>query len=665
MTLDMRIFEFKALDPKTGASTKVQCKNNHLFLARNAARVLAAEELGLEFHEVQIDLLKDDLHSTKSAPGQVMLVASDSPPKQGRRFKMHGPNLPISQEIHAEKYRGEGESFREAMGRVASALKDGEDHYREFRDILLDMRFMPAGRVQSAMGSIKSVTPYNCFVSGTIEDSFVAGSGSIMERAKEAATTMRMGGGIGYDFSTLRPRGALIKKLNSRSSGAISFMEIYDAICRCVASSGHRRGAQMGVLRVDHPDIEEFVRAKQNETNLRGFNISIAITDKFMEAVAAGEKFPLTFGGETYREIDAANLWETIMRSTWDWAEPGVLFIDQINRMNNLNYCETIAATNPCGEQPLPPHGACLLGSFNLVKYVKEVYSHPSGEERNFRFDWQLFTQDVHPVVRAMDNVVDRATYPLYEQEKEAKSKRRMGLGVTGLANAAEALGYRYGSPEFLRFENQVLARLARECYAVSAELAEEKGAFPLYSEKFLESKYLEFITAGQSPALFDLIEKNGLRNSHLTSIAPTGTISLCADNVSSGIEPVFSHGYDRTIQTFDGPRVERVDDYGVREFGVKGKTAAEVTAQEHVDALTTASQWVDSAVSKTCNVSPDMPWEDFKAIYFRAWEGGAKGCTTFNSGGKRFGVLNADVEEAEVEKACYVDPETGRRECS
>ena len=573
------------------------------------------------------------------------------------RTRMPGPTLPISEEIHAEKYRGEGEGFRESMNRVANSLKDSEAHYKAFRETLLGMRFMPAGRVQAAMGSTKNVTPYNCFVSGTIEDSFVDGHGSIMARAAEAATTMRMGGGIGYDFSTLRPRGALIKKLQSKSSGPMSFMEIFDAVCKCVASSGHRRGAQMGVLRVDHPDIEEFVRAKQNTDSLNGFNLSIAITDEFMECKDSGRPFPLRFGGEVYREINAADLWETIMRATWDWAEPGVLFIDTINRMNNLWYCETIAATNPCGEQPLPPYGACLLGSFNLVQYI-----HRIGINR-YDFDWDMFGEDIVHVVRAMDNVVDRAIYPMYEQEKEAKSKRRMGLGITGLANAAEALGWSYGSPEFLTFEHNVLKRLACDSYMVSADLAAEKGAFPLYDDRFLESQFLESL---DRPDIIEKIRKHGIRNSHLTSIAPTGTISLAADNVSSGCEPVFSYGYDRTIQTFQGPKVERVDDYGYRVFGVEGKRSEEVTAQEHVAVLCTAARLVDSAVSKTCNVPPDMAWEDFKNIYQAAWEGGAKGCTTFNSGGKRFGILNVTEDETVEEDApaCYVDPLTGLKEC-
>jgi ribonucleoside-diphosphate reductase alpha chain len=574
-----------------------------------------------------------------------------------KKFKMYGPQLPISEEIHSEKYRTGGEDFREAVGRIANALKDNDEHYDKLRDILLDMRFMPAGRIQSAMGSGKSVTPYNCFVSGTIEDSFVEGEGSIMQRATEAATTMRMGGGIGYDFSTLRPRGALIKKLESQSSGPISFMEIYDAICRCVASSGHRRGAQMGVLRVDHPDIIEFIHAKQNQTSLTGFNISIAITDSFMEAVKDGSDFPLVFEGQEYRRVDARDLWEMIMRSTWDWAEPGVIFIDRVNEMNNLKYCETIVATNPCGEQPLPPNGACLLGSFNLVKYIR------THDTIGNYFAWTEFVEDIPAVVRAMDNVIDRATYPLPEQEKEAKSKRRMGLGVTGLANAAEAMGYEYGSTLFLEFEEEVLSELAYRCYMASIELAQEKGAFPLFDRtEYIKSEYLKVIDEGDE--LTRLISSYGIRNSHLISIAPTGTISLCADNVSSGIEPVFSHEYTRTIQTIDGPRKELVQDYGYRVFKVRGKTADKVTADEHVAVLNMASKYSDSAVSKTCNVSPDMPWEEFKAIYFKAWAGGAKGCTTFNSGGKRFGVLVASNEDEEG-SACFIDSETGRRECS
>lgn len=598
--------------------------------------------------------------------------------KQSPETRMYGPKSAAGQAMHAEKYRGEGEDFREAMQRVSSALSDGEDHYRQFRDILLDMRFMPAGRIQAAMGSTKSITPYNCFVSGTIEDSFVEGHGSIMERAKEAAATMRKGGGIGYDFSTLRPHGAMIRKLGSRSSGPMSFMKVYDSVCGCVQSAGHRRGAQMGVLRVDHPDIETFVRSKQNSDSLLNFNISVAVTDRFMQCVKSGEPFPLTFGGETYREINAASLWEQIMRSTWDWAEPGVLFIDRINQMNNLYYCETIAATNPCGEQPLPPYGACLLGSFNLVKYVRpkgRIELVQSGGLQavmtGYEFDWDKFDNDTPAVVRAMDNVVDRAIYPLFEQEKEAKSKRRMGLGVTGLANAIEACGHPYGSAGFLKMQDEILWRLAHNCYSASVELAKEKGSFPLLdAEKYVRSGFMEAVIQDD---IRDGILRHGIRNSHLTSIAPTGTISFCADNVSSGIEPVFSYVVDRTVKTFDGEKQERLYDYGYKEFGVEGVTADKVTAKQHVEVLKSASRLVDSAVSKTCNVSPDMPWADFKAIYEDSWEAGCKGCTTFNSGGKRFGILAAVGENAQGGDdgdeqpqdgaACYVGAD-GIRSC-
>ena len=606
---------------------------------------------------------------------------------------MHGPQVPYSQELHAQKYRGSGESFREAMNRIAAALKDDDQHFADFRDALLGMRFLPAGRIQSAMGSTRQVTPYNCYVSGTINDSFVDGEGSIMVRAAEAAATMRMGGGIGYDFSTLRPRGDLIRKLQSHSSGPISFMHIFDAICKCVASSGHRRGAQMGVMRVDHPDIEEFIHAKQpgkdvqplwdlvaelpegaqkqqlimslqQTLKLTGFNVSVAITDKFMECVASGEPFPLTFEGRTYREVDARALWDAIMRGTWDWAEPGVLFIDAINRMNNLWYCETIAATNPCGEQPLPPYGACLLGSFNLVKYI---YKDGAGR---YAFDWDQYREDIPQVVRAMDNVVDRAIYPLPQQKQEAKDKRRMGLGITGLANAAEALGHEYGSPAFLAFEAEVLDTLRDESYLASAHIAKVKGSFPMFDkDKYLQGQFIKTLRED----VRDAIAKYGIRNSHLTSIAPTGTISLCADNVSSGIEPVFAYSFDRTVVEFSGPRVETVEDYGARVFGVRGKACSRVTVQEHVAALTVAAQRVDSAVSKTCNVPSDISWEDFKNVYVSAWEGGAKGCTTFRLGGKRSGILvvkddgsepEADAPAEEPASQCRIDPATGRHEC-
>jgi len=568
----------------------------------------------------------------------------------------YGPTLSISIELDQMKYRQPGESFKEKCTRIADTLKDNEDHFNKFRNLLLDQSFVPAGRVQASIGAARMATPYNCFVSPTIPDSMKG----IMDVAKYAAETMRLGGGIGYDFSTIRPRGDNIAN-GSVASGPISFMRIFDSVCGTVASAGHRRGAQMGVLRIDHPDIEEFIRAKQNTANLTNFNISIGVTDNFMKAVKDGSGFDLVWGGKKYRTIDARNLWNEIMRSTWDWAEPGVLFIDRINEFNNLNYCETIAATNPCAEQPLPPNGACLLGSFNLVKYLTpKTTLQTSNGGGGWTFDMYRFEEDIAVVVRAMDNIVDRALYPQTEQYEEAIAKRRMGLGVTGVANALEAMGYPYGSDQFLSVLNNILKVFTNTCYKASAVLAMEKGAFPLFNKDlYLQSKFIQRL----DPDVRKLIGMYGIRNSHLTSIAPTGTISLVADNISSGIEPVFSYGFDRTIQTASGPIVERVDDYGVRVLGVHGKTADQCSIDDHLNTLQIASYWMDSAVSKTCNVGDSVNFEDFKDVYMRAFDMGCKGITTFRAAGKRTGILVAAPQEGEG-AACYIDPDTGKKTC-
>ena len=581
-----------------------------------------------------------------------------------------GPQMSLSQEIDKMKYRQEGESFHDKITRIAGALSDNDEHLLDLEDILGEMRFLPAGRVQNAMGSKRVTTAYNCFVSGKIEDSM----NSIMEKAAEAAETMRRGGGIGYDFSFIRPRGDIIHSLSSSSSGPVSFMGIFDAVCQTIASSGHRRGAQMGVLRVDHPDIRHFVSAKRNSDKLTGFNISVGITDVFMEALLSDDdSFDLVFQGKVYETISAKELWEEIMSSTWDWAEPGVLFIDRINEMNPLQYCETIGATNPCGEQPLPYYGACLLGSFNLTKYIIDSLKGNNGVSFNFT----QFKSDIEAVVRGMDNVIDRTIYPLDEQRQEAVNKRRMGLGVTGLANAGELLGHQYGTPEFLKWMEKVMACLRDNCFLTSTKLAKEKGSFPLFdADKYLKSGFIKTLPYKVRKE----IREHGIRNSHLTSIAPTGTISLVADNVSGGIEPVFSHFYDRTIQTFEGPRVERVEDYAYAR-GIKGRTANDVSVLEHLEVLCLAQSYVDSACSKTCNVGDNVSYEEFKSVYIKAWEEGAKGCTTFRLSGKRFGILNEVKETLEEEEkdtssteetpeesraeACFFDPQTGQKECS
>jgi len=580
-----------------------------------------------------------------------------------RNVEYAGPVTSISEEIDAMKYRQEGESFDDKVKRMAGALNDTPEHQLELEDIFGNMRFLPAGRVQNAMGSRRITTAFNCFVSGIIDDNMK----SIMKRAAEAAETMRKGGGIGYDFSRLRPRGDHINSLDSQSSGPVSFMGIFDAVCQTIASSGHRRGAQMGVLRVDHPDILDFIRAKRNSDKLTGFNISVGVTDAFMEALDNDTEYDLIFDGVVRGTLSAQMVWDEIMNSTWDWAEPGVLFIDRIQEMNNLWYCETIEATNPCGEQPLPPQGACLLGSFNLVKYLDESAG-------NYTFNFTQFKKDIPHVVRAMDNIIDRTIYPLKEQSDEAKDKRRMGLGVTALANAGELLGYPYASPEFLNWTEKVFACLRDNCYKASALLAKEKGAFPMYRPEYLKSNFVRTLPASVKKE----IREHGIRNSHLTSIAPTGTISLVADNVTGGIEPVFSHYYDRTIQTFEGPRVERVEDYAYSR-GVEGRTSSDISVQDHLAVLLLSQHYIDSACSKTCNVGEDVSYEDFKQVYVDAWKGGAKGCTTFRISGKRFGIFNETVETEEkvsgtneemVEEkgkveACFIDPLTGQKECA
>lgn len=566
----------------------------------------------------------------------------------------YGPKTPLAIELDEMKYRLKGETFKEKCSRVANALKDSDEHYQAFRDVLLEQRFLPGGRVQSAVGAPREVTPYNCFVSMTIEDSM----DSIMDAAKKAAETMRLGGGIGYDFSNLRPNGANIVSLDSRASGPVSFMGIFDAICKTISSAGHRRGAQMGCLRIDHPDIEEFITCKSDNTTLTQFNISVLVTDEFMKAVDNDSMFQLRFDGRVYKQVRARYLWDKIMRQTWDYAEPGVLFIDRINRKNNLWYCESIAATNPCGEQPLPPHGACLLGSINLTKYVTWC------EAVEPAIDYDQLLSDIPHIVRAMDNIVDRAIYPLPEQRDSAISKRRMGIGLTGLANAGEALGFAYGSDEFITFQHLIMGFIRDHVYSASIGLAKEKGAFPLFDAgKYLQSEFAETLP----PSIRKEIKKHGIRNSHLLSIAPTGTISNVADNVSGGIEPPFSLFYDRKVQTFEGEKTERVSDYAYREWGVAGRTALELSPAEHVKVLTVASHYVDSACSKTINIGDDVTWEDFQAVYRAAYDGGASGCTTFRSGGKRAGILEAAASEdvAEVEGgACTIDFATGIRSC-
>ena len=576
---------------------------------------------------------------------------------------MSGPTVPACQQLHADKYRMKGESFYEAMRRVAAATADGEEHYQAMKKILLDMRFMPGGRIQSTVGSARKSTPFNCFVSGDIKDSMV----DIMDKAKEAALTMQKGGGIGYDFSLLRPNGAPIVSIDSSASGPISFMEVFDAVCRTIMAAGHRRGAMMGVLRVDHPDIEEFIRVKQNNNTLTNFNISIGITDKFMVALKNELPFNLEFEGKVYKTVEAKALWDSIMRGTWDWAEPGVLFIDTINKMNNLYYCETIEATNPCGEQPLPPYGACLLGSFNLARYVKMMDVTEDSFGNIAEFDFEQFKKDIPPVIRAVDNVIDIADFPLEQQATEAADKRRMGIGITGLADVLAVLGYKYGEHDAVVFTKKVLRTLRDTAYKASVALAKEKGPFPLFnSEAYCNGEFIQTLPKTTQ----EEIKEHGIRNSHLLSIAPTGTISFCADNVSSGIEPIFATKVERAVQTAEGPKIVELADYAYSNWGVKGETTDAIDVSNHLNMLLSCVPYIDSAISKTVNVGGDVTFDQFKDIYVRAYDGGAKGCTTFRLEGKRFGMMKGieDGDDSSTEEessgACYIDPSTGAKSC-
>lgn len=574
---------------------------------------------------------------------------------------MIGPREPASEALHGMKYRQKGETFKQAIWRISRACSDYPDMEAELYRMMAYMRWLPAGRIQNAMGATKDMTALNCYVSGTIEDN----TESILERCNEGFRTMRRGGGIGFDFSNIRPKGHMIRSLESAAAGPIPFMGMYNGMGLCVSTAGHRRGAMMAILRVDHPDIEEFIEAKQNAHALTGFNISIAVTDKFMEAVEKGELFELKFEGVTCKIVDARALWNKIMLSTWDWAEPGVVFIDRINDWNNLFYCETIAATNPCGEQPLPPFGACLLGSLNLPKYLVNWGN-------GYELDYALMKHDIPFIVRMMDNIIDKARYPLREQREEMQTKRRVGIGITGAANAGEALGYSYGSDEFIHWLDLTMGFITSQSYIASAKLAEERGPFDAFEDVYLQSKFIRSL----DPDIQALIAAHGIRNSHLTSIAPTGTISFCADNVSSGIEPVFSYGYERPVNTPDGRKVFQVEDYGVKYLGVQGVTADKVTPEQHVRVLATVQKHVDSAVSKTCNVDNTTTFEQFQTLYMAAWKMGAKGCTTFRQDGKRMALLTAKPVEASSQTpepsadylegtGCRIDRETGRRECA
>jgi ribonucleoside-diphosphate reductase alpha chain len=517
----------------------------------------------------------------------------------------------------------------------------------EFARSLAGHRFLPAGRILAGAGTGRSVTLFNCFVMGTITDSM----DGIFSALREAALTLQQGGGIGYDFSTLRPKGAAVKGVGADASGPVSFMEVWDSMCRTIMSAGARRGAMMATLAVDHPDIEDFIDAKRTPGRLSNFNLSVLVNDAFMEAVRVDGSWDLKFDGKIYRSIGARQLWDRIMRSTYETAEPGVIFIDRINALNNLSYCESIQATNPCGEQPLPPYGACLLGSINLAKLVR----HPF--EENAALDLDELARLTGVAIRLLDNVIDVSRFPLESQRAEAIAKRRIGLGVTGLADALIFCRARYGSPESLALIESWLRTLSHAAYRASTQIAAEKGPFPLFDrEQFLSRPHV----AALPEDIREMIAQHGIRNGLLTSIAPTGTISLFADNVSSGIEPVFAHSYARKVLLPDGTRrEENVSDFAWREFRARfGDDAALpdyfVSAQtlsplDHLRVQAAAQPFIDSAISKTINVPVETSFEAFKDIYRDAYELGCKGCTTYRPNDVTGSVLATHAPQAEA----------------
>src|SRR5579884_3979754 len=539
------------------------------------------------------------------------------------------------------------DTWRRIAVAMAAAEKEPAAWVERFYEALTDFKFLPAGRVIAGAGSDRDVTLFNCFVMGTIPDDM----GGIFAHLREAALTMQQGGGIGYDFSTLRPRGAPVKGVGADASGPLSFMDVWDAMCRTIMSAGYRRGAMMATLRCDHPDIGAFIEAKKEPGRLRMFNLSVLVTDAFMKAVDEDAPWQLSFNGTVHKVLPARQLWDAIMRATYAYAEPGVIFIDRINRMNNLWYCETIGATNPCGEQPLPPYGACLLGSINLAALVVEPFTAQA------RLDLDRLKGLLPTVVRMMDNVVDISRFPLPQQAEEARNKRRIGLGVTGLADALILCGLRYGSAAAVAAVEQWMGAIAREAYLGSAALAAEKGAFPLFDrDRYLAGETI----AGLNDEVRAAIAAHGMRNSHLTSVAPTGTISIFADNVSSGLEPVFSFRYTRNVLMPDGShREEEVSDYAYRLFHrSKGELAPlpdyfvdaqTLSPADHIAMQAAVQKHIDSSISKTINIPADFPFERFKDVYLECYRLGCKGCTTYRPNEVTGAVLAVRNETADA----------------
>jgi ribonucleoside-diphosphate reductase alpha chain len=596
----------------------------------------------------------------------------------------------ISRHIWDSKYRfRDGDAVHDrtvddTWRRIARALAGAENGDRveweqRFYQVLRDFRFLPGGRIQAGAGTGRRVTLFNCFVMGTIEDSM----DGIFDGLKEGALTMQQGGGVGYDFSTLRPQGASAKSVGTVASGPVSFMQIWDAMCGTLLSTGTRRGAMMATLRCDHPDIEAFIDAKHDRHVLRHFNLSVLVTDAFMEAVRQDQDWALVFPAEdgasiefetilrrwsghpepvrcrVARRVRARELWDRLMRATYEYAEPGVLFIDRINEFNNLRYREQISATNPCGEIPLPPYGACNLGSINLTAFVLDPFSGQA------RLDLDGIEQTAAIATRMMDNVIDASLFPLQKQAAQARGARRIGLGLTGLADTLVMLGLHYAEGPARALAARIMQRICHAAYRASVVLAKEKGPFPFFErEKYLHGKFFQTLP----PDIQEDIGRHGLRNSHLTAIAPTGTISLLANNISSGLEPVYEYSLTRRVLELDGTYTEHeLTDYALRLWrerrgqeplpGIFVDTRS-LAPTAHLEMQAALQVFVDNSISKTINVPRDYRFDDFKEIYAQAYRLGLKGCTTFRPNPVTGEVLRGESAGESAAHCCNVERE-------
>lgn len=592
--------------------------------------------------------------------------------KQGLQLDPHHEGLDIfsqdiTLDIWAEKYRYGGEEHPyDSMRRVVEGVyahDPDEDAKWLALEAMKKALWVPGGRIQSTAGTPKITTMINCFVDRTIEDSM----DGIGDALKDAMLTMQQGGGIGMDFSTLRPSGAHLQRTGAVASGPLPFMEMWDAMCATIMSAGSRRGAMMGTMHCEHPDILKFVEAKHKAGVLTNFNVSVLVTDAFIAAVEEDEDWYLGFNvpradGKhyfvtdrddlpwegtwyAYSKIPARELWDKILQSTYEYSEPGVIFIDRINDTNNLDYCETIHCTNPCGEQPLPPNGACNLGAVNLARMVKDPFL-PSA-----KFDYELLQKVAGIGTRFLDNVIDTTIYPLETQREEEINKRRIGLGITGLANALAMLGHPYGDPLSIEVTSKIMSTLQNAVYATSAMLAKERGSFRLYDKKQWGKNSVCY--KNLQPAVKAKISRYGIRNGVLLTIAPTGTTSIYMGNVSSGLEPVFLRTLQRRVRQADGSfKIYIAKDYGAMladGMDIESKHIidhTQVTVDQHLRIQACCQEFIDASVSKTINIPKDLPFEDFKEVYTKAYAWGCKGCTTYRPSDVRGSILSA-VDEA------------------